>query len=143
MTDLREIAREVRSAHIADGLCFITRCRNCERAETFRNAATPQAVLALIDECDALVAEVERERKIVNDLRLYLFGDHPSINWPKHDLGGVDAAAEDYACVVAEHGLQVICQHRGHKPMQDQCRKPEHDYCSICMTKTPGMAKRG
>ena len=94
-------------------------------------------------ERDALATEVARERKIVGDLRLYIFDDLPALDWPEHDPDGKDAAAEDYACIVAEHGLKVICQHRGHRPMRDQYRKPEHDYCPVCMSPTPDEASSG
>lgn len=30
----------------------------------------------------------------------------------------------------------------GHDPGADQCDRPEHDFCVICMKKTPGKAVR-
>lgn len=109
----------------------------CKERDT--HAAT---VVKLSAERDALRAEIELERKIVNDLRLYLLDDLPALDWPKWEPDGVDSGPEDYACVVSAHGLKVICQHKGHEPMQDMCRKPDHDFCPVCMSLTPGQAKR-
>ena len=36
-----------------------------------------------------------------------------------------------------------FCWLLGHAPEQDQCRKPEHDYCARCFSATPNQAKRG
>lgn len=44
----------------------------------------------------------------------------------------------------AEHaetaGLWVLCQVYGHKPIADQCNKPEHDFCVYCSKPMPNSA---
>lgn len=38
--------------------------------------------------------------------------------------------------------LSLLCKRLGHAPRQDQCGKPEHDYCDACGETLPGAAKR-
>jgi hypothetical protein len=55
--------------------------------------------------------------------------------------GQPDRIAEDLSEVIDE--LQVsFCQYLGHSPEEDQCGKPEHDYCIWCEERTPGQASR-
>lgn len=37
-------------------------------------------------------------------------------------------------------GLWALCRIYGHKPVADQCNKPEHDFCVYCLKKMPGTA---
>lgn len=37
--------------------------------------------------------------------------------------------------------LELICEVDGHDPGPDQCNKPEHDHCGICMMPMPGEAR--
>lgn len=39
-------------------------------------------------------------------------------------------------------GCWVLCQGFGHKPVPDQCDKPEHDFCVYCMKPMPHLADR-
>jgi hypothetical protein len=41
-----------------------------------------------------------------------------------------------------EAGLWMLCRMFGHKPVADQCDKPEHDFCVHCRTPMPGLAPR-
>lgn len=43
---------------------------------------------------------------------------------------------------MGDAGLAVLCFLFGHKPVADQCDKPEHDFCVYCMTPKPGLAPR-
>ncbi len=43
----------------------------------------------------------------------------------------------------AEKLLEKLCGKLGHQSIQDNCAKPEHDFCRFCNTITPGGYKRG
>lgn len=46
----------------------------------------------------------------------------------------------------AEHletfGLWALCRYYGHKPVPDQCGRPEHDFCVYCSKLMPNSAHR-
>lgn len=37
-------------------------------------------------------------------------------------------------------GLRLLCIYFGHKPVADQCDKPEHDFCVYCNKLMPNSA---
>lgn len=39
-------------------------------------------------------------------------------------------------------GCWVLCHTFGHKPVPDQCNKPEHDFCVFCNKPMPFLADR-
>ena len=52
------------------------------------------------------------------------------------DPFGIDECEEN----LVEPLKKLICDKVGHTPIQDQCCKPEHDFCLWCRVLTPGQA---
>jgi hypothetical protein len=44
--------------------------------------------------------------------------------------------------LVTQPALKALCEVLGHQVIQDQCGRPEHDYCYHCMEQRPDEAKR-
>lgn len=54
--------------------------------------------------------------------------------WPnRHD---------EFADRVTRAGQRMLCWAFGHRPIPDQCAKPEHDACALCNKAMPGRAER-
>lgn len=73
---------------------------------------------------------------------------HYLIDGNYDDLYGEDwsETASDEETEALEEKLDAfkreLCGLYGCLPIQDHCGKPEHDYCFVCNTLTPGQAKR-
>lgn len=54
-----------------------------------------------------------------------------------------DAQSDDHYDELVEKVIdplrEVICSLVGHQPVDDQCFNPEHRYCAMCRTLTPGV----
>lgn len=43
---------------------------------------------------------------------------------------------------INDWGQKILCRVTGHDPQQDQCLRPEHDFCIWCNKSMPGKAPR-
>jgi hypothetical protein len=42
--------------------------------------------------------------------------------------------------LVAMPAQRLVCRFAGHVPVQDMCKRPQHDHCMWCLTILPGQA---
>lgn len=60
--------------------------------------------------------------------------------------GQYDAAGSDWHYMwrgwLETPGVKALCFTFGHKPIPDQCNKPEHDLCVFCNKLMPYKAER-
>lgn len=67
----------------------------------------------------------DEEKKVI-DKMIDLFSEH-------REYLGMDEADDLNNQEEFERKFSaLICGHRGHEMVQDQCRRPEHDYCVVC-----------
>lgn len=55
-------------------------------------------------------------------------------------LRAVESRIENGMECVETAGLWALCRVYGHKPVADQCNRPEHDFCVYCSKRMPGTA---
>lgn len=89
------------------------------------------------------MATVEQYERMVKRLCRFLDDTYMDPFWVKGAGPVTPEAGEriDWAGEnVCEQAIKIICEEIGHDPHEDQCRKPEHDFCLRCGDLTPGQA---